>query len=275
MVNQNAMLAVEGLGFAYAENQVFSNVSFTVKKGSLCGLFGPNGSGKSTLFKCCLGLLKSSAGAVHVDGKSINALSTAEMARLVAYVPQEHTPPFPFLAQEIVLMGRSPHLGGVFGLKAKDREIDHNAMERLGILHLANKVYTQLSGGQRQLVLIARALAQDTPFVMLDEPTSALDFRNQMLIWQMLREIADSGTTVFACAHDPNHVSWFCDDLVVINQGTVAATGKPELILNQELLQNLYGEVCSVGRIAGFKMIYPQESLMASSKVLEATPSTP
>ena len=275
MVNQNAMLAVEGLGFAYAENQVFSNVSFTVKKGSLCGLFGPNGSGKSTLFKCCLALLTSSAGAVHVDGKSINALSTAEMARLVAYVPQEHTPPFPFLAQEIVLMGRSPHLGGVFGLKAKDREIAHNAMERLGILHLANKVYTQLSGGQRQLVLIARALAQDTPFVMLDEPTSALDFRNQMLIWQMLREIADSGTTVFAYAHEPNHVSSSCDDLVVINQGTVAATGKPELILNQELLQNLYGEVCSVGRIAGFKMIYPQESLMASSKVLEATPSTP
>lgn len=255
------MLQVESLAFSYAAMPVFHGVSFHVQKGSLCGLFGPNGSGKSTLFKCCLGLLKANAGSAHIAGQDVAALSAGNMARLVAYVPQDHVPPFPFLAREIVLMGRSPHFGGVFGLQKKDWQIAHEAMQRLGIEHLADKVYTKLSGGQRQLVLIARALAQQTPFIMLDEPTSSLDFKNQLLIWKTLRDIVASGTTVFACAHDPNHVLWFCDDLVVINQGKVAASGKASAILNQGLLHDLYGDVCAVGHLDGQRMIYPGQML--------------
>lgn len=255
------MLVVENLAFSYGAATIFSGVNFTVQKGRLCGLFGPNGSGKSTLFKCCLGLLKMGAGRVQIAGQDVASLSAASMARLVAYVPQDHTPPFPFLAREIVLMGRSPHFGGVFGLKKQDWQIAHEAMQKLGIEHLADKVYTKLSGGQRQLVLIARALAQQTPFIMLDEPTSSLDFKNQLLIWKILRDIVTEGTTVFACAHDPNHVLWFCDDLVVINQGKLAASGKARDVLNQGLLQELYGNVCSVGQLRGQQMIYPEQML--------------
>lgn len=255
------MLVVENLAFSYGAATIFSGVNFTVQKGRLCGLFGPNGSGKSTLFKCCLGLLKMGAGRVQIAGQDVASLSAASMARLVAYVPQDHTPPFPFLAREIVLMGRSPHFGGVFGLKKQDWQIAHEAMQKLGIEHLADKVYTKLSGGQRQLVLIARALAQQTPFIMLDEPTSSLDFKNQLLIWKILRDIVTEGTTVFACAHDPNHVLWFCDDLVVINQGKLAASGKARDVLNQGLLQELYGDVCSVGQFSGQQMIYPEQML--------------
>lgn len=255
------MLVVENLAFSYGAATIFSGVNFTVQKGRLCGLFGPNGSGKSTLFKCCLGLLKMGAGRVQIAGQDVASLSAASMARLVAYVPQDHTPPFPFLAREIVLMGRSPHFGGVFGLKKQDWQIAHEAMQKLGIEHLADKVYTKLSGGQRQLVLIARALAQQTPFIMLDEPTSSLDFKNQLLIWKILRDIVTEGTTVFACAHDPNHVLWFCDDLVVINQGKLAASGKARDVLNQGLLQELYGDVCSVGQLCGQQMIYPEQML--------------
>lgn len=255
------MLVVENLAFSYGAATIFSGVNFTVQKGRLCGLFGPNGSGKSTLFKCCLGLLKMGAGRVQIAGQDVASLSAASMARLVAYVPQDHTPPFPFLAREIVLMGRSPHFGGVFGLKKQDWQIAHEAMQKLGIEHLVDKVYTKLSGGQRQLVLIARALAQQTPFIMLDEPTSSLDFKNQLLIWKILRDIVTEGTTVFACAHDPNHVLWFCDDLVVINQGKLAASGKARDVLNQGLLQELYGDVCSVGQLCGQQMIYPEQML--------------
>lgn len=255
------MLVVENLAFSYGAATIFSGVNFTVQKGRLCGLFGPNGSGKSTLFKCCLGLLKMGAGRVQIAGQDVASLSAASMARLVAYVPQDHTPPFPFLVREIVLMGRSPHFGGVFGLKKQDWQIAHEAMQKLGIEHLADKVYTKLSGGQRQLVLIARALAQQTPFIMLDEPTSSLDFKNQLLIWKILRDIVTEGTTVFACAHDPNHVLWFCDDLVVINQGKLAASGKARDVLNQGLLQELYGDVCSVGQLSGQQMIYPEQML--------------
>lgn len=255
------MLVVENLAFSYGAATIFSGVNFTVQKGRLCGLFGPNGSGKSTLFKCCLGLLKMGAGRVQIAGQDVASLSAASMARLVAYVPQDHTPPFPFLAREIVLMGRSPHFGGVFGLKKQDWQIAHEAMQKLGIEHLADKVYTKLSGGQRQLVLIARALAQQTPFIMLDEPTSSLDFKNQLLIWKILRDIVTEGTTVFACAHDPNHVLWFCDDLVVINQGKLAASGKARDVLSQGLLQELYGDVCSVGQLCGQQMIYPEQML--------------
>ncbi|MDO4796220.1 MAG: ABC transporter ATP-binding protein [Brachymonas sp.] len=255
------MLIVENLAFSYGSTPIFSGVNFAVQKGRLCGLFGPNGSGKSTLFKCCLGLLKAGSGNVRLAGQEVSALSVGRMAQLVAYVPQDHVPPFPFLAREIVLMGRAPHFGGVFGLKKQDWQIAHDALSRLGIAHLADKVYTKLSGGQRQLVLIARALAQQTPFIMLDEPTSSLDFKNQLLIWKTLRSIVAEGTTVFACAHDPNHVLWFCDDLVVINQGTVAAAGKAQDVLNQGLLQTLYGDVCSVGQLCGQRMIYPGQML--------------
>lgn len=255
------MLAVNNLTFSYGSAPVFSGVSFHVQKGSLCGLFGPNGSGKSTLFKCCLGLLKAAAGSVHIAGQAVASLSVGHMAKLVAYVPQDHVPPFPFLAREIVLMGRSPHFGGVFGLGKKDWQIAHEAMQKLGIEHLADKVYTRLSGGQRQLVLIARALAQQTPFIMLDEPTSSLDFKNQLLIWKTLRDIVAAGTTVFACAHDPNHVLWFCDDLVVINRGVVAAAGTAQAVLSRGLLQDLYGDICAVGYLDGQRMIYPGQML--------------
>ncbi len=251
------MLSVRNLSFSYGAHHVFSGVEFSVRQGSLCGLFGPNGSGKTTLFRCCLGLLHASAGSVTVNGTDVAEISAAALAKIVSYVPQSHTPPFPFLVREVVLMGRAPHFGGVFGVSREDRRLAGEAMERLGISDLAGKAYTQLSGGQRQLVLIARAIAQDTPLLMLDEPTSSLDFKNQLLIWNILRDIAGSGKTVCICAHDPNHVSWFCSEVVVMNKGSVVAAGDPGEVLDQPLLDELYGGVCAVDSVSGLRMIYP------------------
>ncbi|QQO07760.1 ABC transporter ATP-binding protein [Breznakiella homolactica] len=251
-------LSVRDCGFSYGKKEVFRGVTFSVEPGTLCGLFGPNGSGKSTLFKCCLNLLKPREGSIYTGGTDVSRLSAGELARRAAYVPQEHNPPFPFLVRDMVLMGRVAHSSGLFGVRPRDRNAAEEAMERLGIRELAEEPCTRLSGGQRQLVLIARAIAQDTPLVLLDEPTSSLDFRNQLLIWRILRDLAGSGKAVLACVHDPNHVVWFCDRAAVMHSRGLAAWGPPETVMVPELLRRLYGPGCAVGNMAGKPMVYPQ-----------------
>ncbi|WP_281175393.1 ABC transporter ATP-binding protein [Methanogenium cariaci] len=135
-----------------------------------------------------------------MNGELMSGKKIEELAKIVSYVPQDHKPPFPYLVREVVLMGgRTPHLGGFFGVKKRDKEIALDAIETLGISDLSDRPYNQLSGGQRQMVLMARALAQDTPVLFLDEPTSALDFQNQMKIWKIMREISADGKTIIAC----------------------------------------------------------------------------
>ena len=244
--------------FRYGSFPVLSGVSFSVGKGELCGLFGPNGSGKTTLFKCCLRFLRAEQGSVVVHGEDVSRCSIEHLARLVAYVPQEHKPPFPYLAREVVLMGRTPHLGGFFGVRRRDREIAMDALATLGISDLADRPYNQLSGGQRQMVLMARAIAQDTPVLFLDEPTSALDFQNQMRIWQIMRDIAGEGKTILACSHDPNHVAWFCDRVVVVGSGSVVAEGEPEDVISEDVLAAIYEDACAVRTLDGVRMVMPR-----------------
>lgn len=251
------MLNVENIGCAFGSRQVLNNIGFSLEKGELCGLFGPNGSGKTTLFNCCLGLIRPNRGRVMLRGRDIRKMKIREMARFVAYVPQHHTPPFPFTALEMVLMGRTPHLGRFYRPGAGDRRAARDAMERLGIADLAHIPYTALSGGQKQLVLIARAMAQEADLIFLDEPTSALDFRNQVVLWKALRSIADQGTAILACSHDPNHVAWFCHTTVVLGNGRVLAKGDPARILSQDLMDRIYRDTCRVEEGRSLKIILP------------------
>lgn len=254
----NLMLSVHDLHFSYGSAQVLNGISFNVKKGELCGLFGPNGSGKTTLFKCCLRFLKLKQGTVQMHDSDISKLSIKEMAKIVAYVPQEHKPPFPYLVREVVLMGRTPHLGGVFGIPHRDRMIAMDALNALGIADLAQRPYSQLSGGQRQMVLIARAIAQDTPLLFLDEPTSALDFQNQIRIWKIMRKIVESGKTILACSHDPNQVAWFCDRVIVVGNGGVIADGNPAEAINEQTLGKIYQNTCTVQKTGeGVRIVMP------------------
>ena len=252
------MLQIRNVTFKYSQKPVLNNISFSVDKGTLCGLFGPNGSGKTTLFKCCLNFLKLQEGSISINRKEISGQPVEEMAKEVAYVPQEHKPPFPYLAREIVLMGRTPHLRGFFGLKNKDKKASLDAMDEVGVLALADEPYNQLSGGQRQMVLMARALAQNPPLLLLDEPTSALDFQNQIKIWNLMRDIVEDGKTILACSHDPNHVAWFCDSAVVISDSHIIAEGDPDTIINEDLLDDLYHDTCSVTAKDGIPIILPK-----------------
>ncbi len=237
-------LSIHDLSFAYSSQTVLHGVSLNVAPGEICGLLGPNGCGKTTLFRCCMGFLHPQQGQVRVRGVNIAHRRPAELARHVAYVPQEHRQPFPFTVRDMVLMGRSPHMGGWFRLSRDDAYIAEEAMERIGIAALADRTCNQLSGGQRQLVLIARAMAQQTPLILLDEPTSALDFSNQLAVWNALREVADQGVAVLVCCHDPNHILWFCHRAAVLHKGRVAAEGAARDVITQDMLQRLYGPQC-------------------------------
>ncbi|WP_423792015.1 ABC transporter ATP-binding protein [Methanocaldococcus indicus] len=240
------MLTIKNLSAGYGNTKIIENISFSVKEGEICGIFGPNGAGKSTLLKCIVGFINPISGDILVNNESILKYPPEKKAKIISYVPQEHKPPFPYLAKEVVLMGRTPHISSIFGPKKEDMIKALNAMKTLNIEHLSDKPYTDLSGGQRQLVLLARALAQETKIMVLDEPTSALDFKNQILIFNILKKLSKKGYTILVCVHDPNYILWFCDKVAVINNGKLLDFGNPKKVLNKDILKRLYGNLCKI-----------------------------
>ena len=259
---QSADLAIDirGLSFSYGKQKILDQISLSVKPGEICGLLGPNGCGKSTLFRCCMGFLHPEQGQVHVRGVNIAHMKPSALARHIAYVPQEHRQPFPFDVRDMILMGRTPRMSGWFRLNRDDERIAEEAMLRIGIGHLADRPFVQLSGGQRQLVLIARAMAQQTPLILLDEPTSALDFSNQLSVWNVLREVASQGVAVLVCCHDPNHILWFCDKAAVMHEGSICAEGPASDIMTEDVLQRIYGPQCVRISTGPVGMVCPRQT---------------
>jgi iron complex transport system ATP-binding protein len=156
-------------------------------------------------------------------------------------------------------MGRTPHLGGFFGARSKDKQKALQALDLFEIGHLAGLPFNQLSSGQRQMVLIARAIAQETKLIFMDEPTSALDFKNQIRIWRIMKSLVDRGITIVACSHDPNHVAWFCDKVIVIQSGTILAKGRPREVFNQDFLEEIYPNSCRIRENSKIQLVLPTE----------------
>ena len=252
------MLSVRNLHFSYGPLPVLRGVSLEARTGEVCGLFGPNGCGKTTLFRCCLGLLEARADSLAVGGRAVGSLPPSERARLMAYVPQEHKPPFPLLVRDVVMLGRTPYLGLLGRATAEDWRVVHDTLDWIGLGELAARPYDKMSGGQRQLVLIARAVAQRTPVILLDEPASGLDYHNQIRIWGVLRSLAAAGAAVLSCSHDPNHVAWFCDRVVVMMSGAVVASGVPAEALRASTLEQLYPGACELTTAAGAPVVLPR-----------------
>jgi len=254
------MLEVKGVSFKHKGQSidVLKGVSFNAEKGSITTILGPNGSGKTTLFKCISGLWKYYKGEVKVDGISIDKLSFKKRARLFSVVPQEHEPPFPYSVFDVVLMGRASYIGVFSSPSKKDYEKAETALNTVGIEHLKNIPYTKISGGERQLTLIARAIAQESPVMLLDEPTSHLDFRNQINILKKIKEIAIiRGITVVMTLHDPNLAGFFSDKVIVINSGSKVADGSPEEIITEDLIKRVYDIDVKKANIDGKSIIYP------------------
>ncbi len=235
------MLEGRGLTIGYRDRIVGVGLDVTLANGEVLSLLGPNGGGKTTLLKTLLGLLAPKAGEVRLDGHALSTRSARDRARVIAYVPQTHVSTFAFPVEAVVLMGRTAH-NSLFGRPtAKDRDIVAAVLERLGIAGLAERPYTMISGGERQLVLLARALAQEPQFIVLDEPTASLDFGNQGKVMREMRALAASGHGVLFTTHDPNHALRAADRAFLLRQGERLAEGRVEQVLTQKQLEALYG----------------------------------
>ncbi|MGC1573750.1 MAG: ABC transporter ATP-binding protein [Pseudolabrys sp.] len=229
-----------GLTIGYPDRTVGSGLDVALSTGEVLALLGPNGGGKTTLLKTLLGLLKPKAGEVRLGDKPLDNYSIRERARVVAYVPQVHISTFAFTVETVVLMGRTAH-GSLFTRPSgQDRAVAHAALERFGIAALASRPYTMISGGERQLVLLARALAQEPQFIVLDEPTASLDFGNQGKVMREIRALAKSGHGVLFTTHDPNHALRAADRAYLLREGTRIADGPVATVLNREQLEALY-----------------------------------
>jgi iron complex transport system ATP-binding protein len=234
-------LAAETLSIGYPGRTIGRDVSLAVAPGEALALLGPNGGGKTTLLKTMLGLLVPHAGAVSLDGRPLSALTVGERARQIGYVPQVHTGIFAFAVREMVLMGRTAHQGLFASPSAKDRGVVEAKLAELGVTHLADKPYTMISGGERQLVLIARALAQEPRYVVLDEPTANLDFGNQGKVMRQIRALTAQGLGVLFTTHDPNQALRYADRVALLADGQLKRTGPPSEILTPAMLEDLYG----------------------------------
>ena len=190
------ILEVKAASFGYAKRTVLRNISFKVATGEFLCLLGPNGVGKTTLFKSILGFLDVRAGEVTLDGQNIKKWSKPRLAKAIGYVPQAHTPPFPYTVLDVILMGRMAHLGLFSSPSREDVKIAEESLEKLSISFLKNMTYTEISGGERQMVLIARAITQKPQLLILDEPTSNLDYGNQVRVLLQIRKLSDQGISI-------------------------------------------------------------------------------
>jgi len=256
------MIRVEGVTFRHPQGAaaVLRDVSFAVAPGRLVVLLGPNGSGKTTLLRCLAGLWSPTAGRIVIDGRDLRHLSHRQRAALLAVVPQEHAPAFPYTVQEAVLMGRAPHIRVYAGPSSADRWAARVAMEAVGISALAARPTSRLSGGERQLTLIARTLAQEAPLLLLDEPTSHLDFRNQHRVLALVKRIAaEKALTVVMTLHDPNLAAAFAHQVIMLKDGAILAGGEPETVLTEDRLCRLYDMPMGVLTHAGHRLMFARQ----------------
>ncbi len=241
------ILKIDNLSFSYDDSPLLSGISLSADKGEIICLLGPNGSGKTTLLDCVLGFHKNFSGSVTVCGKDVLSLPRPELAKLVSYVPQLHMPTFPFTVREVVLMGRTAQSGLLGAPDKADYEITESAIKRIGIEKFAERPYTELSGGERKLVLLARALAQNAPLIVLDEPTSSLDFKNELLFLEILSDLVrNDGISVLTATHSLQHPLYFESEgipskAVMLCREKETLTGIPGELITPETLLNVYG----------------------------------
>lgn len=234
-------IEVKNLYFRYRAREVLKEITFCANAGDLLCVLGPNGVGKSTLFRCMLGLNQTFDGEILINGKNTKKIKVLELAKYIAYIPQSHHPTFNFSVLSTVLMGLTTHLGRQLSPKQKDEQTAYEALEQLGISHLYHRGYAEISGGERQLVLIARALVQKAPILVMDEPTANLDYGNQIRVMEKVQALTKSGYTIILSTHNPEHAFVYGNQMLMIYKGGVLERGNPKEKLTKSLIEKVYG----------------------------------
>jgi iron complex transport system ATP-binding protein len=239
--DRGVLMSARGLSVTLGERRILEGVDLQVLRGEFVGIIGPNGAGKSTLLRALVGMLAPEAGTVELMGRELRSLPLRERARLVSFLAQDPPDAFPFPVIDVVLMGRYPYLARLARESVSDLEKARRAIEYVGLSGFEDRFYTELSGGERQLVLFARVLTQETELLLLDEPTANLDIRHQDQFFSMAWELAREGKAVVASLHNLNVASQYCSRLVLLDRGKVVVDGRPHEALRPEVLDPVYG----------------------------------
>lgn len=250
-------LSVSGLTFAYGKTPVLRDVGFSAEAGEVLAVLGPNGAGKTTLFRCILGEQKRYTGSIRIDGKEAKTLSPRQTAHRIAYIPQTHPMTFRFTVFDMVLMGTTHQISPLSVPREPQRKAAADAMKRLGIEYLRDKDFGCISGGEQQLVYIARALAQQAMILIMDEPTASLDYGNQLYVLSVVRALAKEGYTVLVSTHNPQHAIWYADRVLALHHGQAAACGTVRDTLTPALIETLYGRHTALAQTESGPVIVP------------------
>ena len=225
------------LRFTRQNRSIFSDFSVTIKESQFIALLGPNGTGKSTLLKLMSGIIKPDAGEVVLHGKKLHTLTSLERARLISYMPQFSALQTDFTVEQVVSMGRYPHKSRFASWHSEDERKVHDAISLAQITHLKDRFLPSLSGGERQLVYLAKTIAQDTPILLLDEPTSDLDVYHQIIVIDIIKKLIAEGKTVIAAIHDINLAARVCDECLLIKHGEIVRFGKSDVVMEEETMK--------------------------------------
>ena len=235
-------LEVRNLSFGYhGAEKVLRGMSFSASSGELVSILGKNGAGKSTLFKCILGLIRDYDGEILIGEENIKNIPPRSLARKVAYIPQSHYHSFNYSVLDMVLMGSASRLGNMGSPGKKEEKEAFSALEKAGVLDLSEKGYAEISGGEQQLVLMARAMMQNARIWILDEPLASLDYGNQIRVLRTLKELAGTGNLILQSIHNPGQAGTYSDRILAVKDGTVIANGRPDGLLTEGLIKELYG----------------------------------
>lgn len=249
-------IEIEGLEFSYNSTPVLEDVNLKLEKGETLSIIGPNASGKTTLLKCINKILKPQGGTILIDGEGLSELGKEDIARKIGHVPQAGEESFPVTVFDTVLMGRKPHGGWKPG--EKDLEIASEVIEKMNLKDIAMRNIGEISGGQRQKVLIARALAQDPEILLLDEPTSSLDLRHQLEVLDLVKKETKEGISAVMAMHDLNLAARYSNKILMLNNGKIFAAGGRE-VLSPENIESVYGVKVCVTEDSGQPMIIPEK----------------
>lgn len=251
------MIEIRGLTFSYHKENVLNSIDLTIEDGKLTAIMGENGSGKTTLIKNLLGSLSPKMGNILIDGDDIGDLNDKKRSSLFSYIPQSIDGVFNFYAMDVVLFGLAGELGLIKTPGKEELIRADQAFDRLGINHLKYRKLSEISGGERQMILIARSLVRDTPYIIMDEPTSSLDYRNQLNVMEIAKNLSKDGKTVILSTHNPSFALFYTDNTIILKDGMIYKSGKSSEVINEENLSFVFDRDINFATVDGKKIIYP------------------